>query len=91
MLRMMDTDVGITGPINIGNPGEYTMLELAETVLRLSRSNSRLVKRPLPDDDPKHRQPDISMARSLLAWEPAISLEDGLNPTIEYFRRLLKV
>jgi UDP-glucuronate decarboxylase len=91
MLRMMETDFGFTGPINIGNPGEYTMLELAETVLRLSRSHSRLVKRPLPEDDPKQRQPDISMARSVLGWRPTISLEDGLAPTIEYFKRLLKV
>jgi len=91
MLRMMETETGTTGPINIGNPGEYTMLELAETVLRLSGSNSRLVKRPLPPDDPKQRQPNISMARSMLGWEPTISLEDGLAPTIDYFKRLLKV
>ena len=89
MLRMMDSEAGFTGPVNIGNPGEYTMLELAETVLRMTGSRSRLVFRPLPADDPRQRQPDITLARQRLGWQPGISLRDGLEPTIAYFRQLL--
>lgn len=75
-----------TGPINIGNPGEFTMLELAEIVIRLTGSSSELVRRPLPSDDPKLRRPDITLARELLGWEPTIELSDGLERTIEWFR-----
>ncbi len=91
MLRMMDTDKGFYGPINIGNPGEFTMLELAEKVLRLTASKSRLVHKPLPPTIPKQRRPDITLARSKLDWEPKVALEEGLTATIAYFRKLLRV
>ncbi|MBE1159178.1 UDP-glucuronic acid decarboxylase family protein [Dyella acidiphila] len=90
ILRTMDTPAEFTGPVNIGNPGEFTMIELAEMVLRLTGSKSRLVRQPLPQDDPKQRQPDISLAKSALGWEPKVSLEDGLKETIAYFKRLLQ-
>ena len=89
MVRMMATESAFTGPVNIGNPGEYSMLELAETVLRMTKSRSKLVNRPLPSDDPKQRCPDISLAQEKLAWRPLATLEDGLVPTIAYFRDLL--
>jgi UDP-glucuronate decarboxylase len=88
-VRMMGTEAGFTGPINIGNPGEFTMVELAEKVLSLVGGRSKLVYRPLPSDDPKQRQPDIALAKSKLGWEPKIALEDGLKETIAYFRRTL--
>lgn len=88
-LRMMATGDEVTGPINVGNPGEFTMIELAEQVLRLTGSRSRMVHAPLPSDDPKQRQPDIGLARNVLGWEPKVSLEDGLRETIAYFRALL--
>ena len=89
MIRMMKTPRDFVGPVNIGNPGEYTMLELAESVIRLTGSKSRLVHKPLPSDDPKQRQPDISLAKEKLEWEPKVKLEDGLKETIAYFRRTL--
>jgi UDP-glucuronate decarboxylase len=89
MLRMMNSEKGFHGPINIGNPGEFTMIELAERVLRLTESRSRLVHRPLPQDDPRQRQPDISLALQRLDWRPKVALEDGLKETIAYFRKLL--
>ena len=90
MMRMMQTDDDFTGPVNIGNPGEFTMLELAEMVLRLTGSHSRIVFRPLPADDPHQRQPNIELAREKLGgWQPTVSLEDGLTRTIAYFRNLL--
>ncbi len=85
-LRFMDTPAGITGPINLGNPGEFTMLELAEKVIRLTRSASKIEHKPLPQDDPKQRQPDIAKARALMDWEPVVPLEEGLDRTIAYFR-----
>ena len=85
-LRFMDTPAGVTGPINLGNPGEFTMLELAEKVIRLTRSDSKIAHKPLPQDDPKQRQPDIAKARALMEWEPVVSLEEGLARTIAYFR-----
>jgi UDP-glucuronate decarboxylase len=88
MLRVMHTPVDFTGPINIGNPGEFTMLELAELVLRLTGSRSRIAFKPLPSDDPRQRRPDISLAQSAIAWQPQILLEDGLARTIDYFRKL---
>ena len=88
-VRMMNSEDGFTGPVNLGNPSEFTMLQLAENVLRLSGSSSRLVFLPLPEDDPHQRQPDISLARDNLGWQPLVSLEDGLVPTIAYFRKLL--
>jgi UDP-glucuronate decarboxylase len=89
MVRMMASEREFTGPVNVGNPGEYTMLQLAETILRMTHSYSRLVFKPLPSDDPKQRRPDISMAQSKLGWQPTVRLEDGLAPTIAYFRNLL--
>ncbi|CAO3363771.1 UDP-glucuronic acid decarboxylase family protein (plasmid) [Azospirillum sp. A26] len=85
-LRFMDTPAGVAGPINLGNPGEFTMLELAEKVIRLTRSASTIEHMPLPQDDPKQRRPDIAKARALLNWEPAVPLDEGLDRTIAYFR-----
>ena len=89
MLSLMDTPADFTGPINIGNPVEFTMLELAETVLRLTGGSSKLRYEPLPSDDPRQRQPDIALARSVLGWEPKIKLDDGLKETISYFKSIL--
>ncbi len=89
LMRMMDNDAGDPGPLNLGNPRESTILEIAETVLRLTGSASRIVFRPLPVDDPRQRQPDIARARELLGWEPCTVLEDGLRKTIDYFRNSL--
>ncbi|MEY3603973.1 MAG: hypothetical protein RIQ49_1005 [Pseudomonadota bacterium] len=89
MLRMMDSPATFIGPVNIGNPGEFTMLELAEMVLRLTGSRSKISFKPLPSDDPKQRRPDISLAKQALDWEPKVSLEEGLVKTIAYFRHLL--
>ncbi|MBK9441138.1 MAG: SDR family oxidoreductase [Comamonadaceae bacterium] len=89
MLRMMDSPAGFTGPVNVGNPNEFTMLELAEIILRLVGGKSKLVFGPLPADDPKHRQPDISLAEKQLGWTPKVGLRDGLNETIAYFQKLL--
>lgn len=89
MLRLMETEAGFTGPVNVGNPSEFTMLELAELVLNLTKSRSRLVFRPLPSDDPRQRQPDIALAREKLNWEPKVSLHDGLQRTIAYFRTVV--
>jgi UDP-glucuronate decarboxylase len=90
MIRMMNSPDEVTGPINVGNPFEFTMLQLAETVLRLTGSSSRIEHRPIPQDDPKQRQPDITRARTLLEWEPKVQLEDGLRETIAYFRTLIR-
>jgi UDP-glucuronate decarboxylase len=89
MIRMMDSEKGFFGPVNIGNPGEFTMRELAEKVLSLTGSKSRLVNRPLPADDPKQRKPNISLAESKLDWKPKVALADGLKETIAYFKKLL--
>lgn len=86
LTRMMKTDDAVTGPINLGNPTEFTILELAEKILRLTKSKSKLVYKALPEDDPTQRQPDITTARKVLDWEPTINLEEGLIKTIEYFR-----
>jgi len=88
-VRMMATDNGLTGPINLGNPGEFTMLELAEKVVNLTASKSKLVFQALPTDDPKQRQPDINLAKHHLDWEPKVQLNDGLKETISYFRKLI--
>jgi len=90
MLRMMDSPNELVGPINLGNPGEFSMLELAEKVLSLSGSKSKLEFRPLPQDDPRRRQPNIDLAREKLGWSPKVPLEDGLKETIAYFRRVLE-
>ena len=91
MIRMMGSANDFTGPVNIGNPYEFTMLELAQNVIELTGSNSKLSFMPLPQDDPKQRQPDIDLARQHLDnWEPKVQLREGLNKTIEYFDTLLK-
>lgn len=87
--RLMDSPEDVTGPINLGNPGEFTMIELAEAVIRLTGSGSRMVFRPAPVDDPRQRQPDITKARGKLGWAPTIPLEQGLAHTITYFDKLL--
>ncbi|MBN8739211.1 MAG: NAD-dependent dehydratase [Lysobacterales bacterium 69-70] len=89
MLAAMDSPADFTGPVNVGNPAELSMRELAERVLRLSGSRARIVHQPLPPDDPKVRQPDIGLARQALGWQPRVSLDDGLRQTIAYFRALL--
>ncbi len=88
-IRMMKQD-GFIGPVNLGNPDEFTILELAEKVIDLTGSKSKIVFKPLPQDDPTQRRPDISLAREKLNWEPTIRLEEGLRKTIEYFDRLLR-
>ncbi len=89
-MRMMDTGSDFTGPVNLGNPNEFTIKELAEEVLDLTGSKSQLVNKPLPQDDPRQRQPDISLAREKLGWEPKVQLRAGLIKTIEYFEELLR-
>ncbi len=89
MYRMMNTE-NFTGPVNTGNPGEFTMIELAETVLKMTNSSSKLVKVEARPDDPGRRRPDITLAKEKLGWEPKIKLKEGLKPTIEYFDELLK-
>ena len=89
-IRLMASPDDVTGPINIGNPGEFTMLELAENVIEITNSDSKLVFEPLHADDPKQRQPDITLAKEKLGWEPAVPLKAGLAKTIEYFDGLLK-
>jgi UDP-glucuronate decarboxylase len=88
-VRLMATGPEVTGPINLGNPVEFTMLELAELVLKLTGSSSKLIFEPLPSDDPKQRQPDITKAKQALGWEPKVKLEDGLKETIAYFRSIV--
>jgi len=89
LVALMNTEEGFTGPVNLGNPNEFTIRELAEKVIALTGSGSSLVYRPLPSDDPMQRQPDIGLAKSTLGWEPKIQLEEGLRRTIAYFRGLL--
>jgi UDP-glucuronate decarboxylase len=86
LVRLMNSGDDVTGPINIGNPGEFSMLELAEMVREQTGSNSELIYNPLPADDPRQRQPDISLAQGTLGWEPKVSLAEGLTKTIDYFR-----
>jgi UDP-glucuronate decarboxylase len=90
LARLMKTTVEVTGPINIGNPVEFTMLALAETVIGLTNSRSRIVHRPLPQDDPRQRQPDIAKAKAVLGWSPRVSLKDGLVKTIAYFEQMAR-
>ena len=89
LIRLMESDRDIVGPINLGNPSEFTIRQLAETVIDLTGSRSKIIHRPLPQDDPKQRQPDISKAQELLGWQPAVALADGLTKTIAYFEGLL--
>ena len=89
MILMMDSPDEVTGPINIGNPGEFTMLELARQVLELTGSASKIVHQPLPADDPRQRRPDLTLANQLLGWAPGISLNEGLKKTIAYFKTMV--
>ncbi|MDP2799038.1 MAG: SDR family oxidoreductase [Deltaproteobacteria bacterium] len=89
-IRLMDSPDDLTGPVNLGNQGEFTILELAQKIIGLTKSKSRIVFKPLPQDDPIQRQPDITLAREKLGWEPKIGLEEGLKQTIIYFENLLK-
>ena len=89
-MRLMETPDDVTGPVNLGNPVEFTIRQLAETVIALTGSSSKIVYRPLPEDDPRQRCPDISLAKELLAWAPQVQLRDGLMKTIAYFEQLLR-
>ncbi|MDR1386932.1 MAG: SDR family oxidoreductase [Propionibacteriaceae bacterium] len=89
LVRLMNTPHEVTGPINLGNPGEFTMLELAQKVIALTDSGSEITYKPLPPDDPTRRKPDISLARRVLDWTPTVALEEGLKPTMAYFQRTL--
>ncbi|MGV8073162.1 MAG: UDP-glucuronic acid decarboxylase family protein [Syntrophobacteraceae bacterium] len=89
-IRLMNTPDEFTGPVNLGNPGEFTIMELAEKVLQMTGSRSELVFRPLPQDDPIMRQPDIGLAKSVLGWEPKVPLDEGLRKTVDYFDNLLR-
>jgi len=88
MLRMMSAPDDLIGPVNLGNPGEFTIKELAEIIIDLTGSSSRLVYMPLPADDPRQRQPDIALARGRLGWQPTVPLREGLVKTIEWFRSI---
>jgi UDP-glucuronate decarboxylase len=87
MIALMETEDEVTGPVNVGNPGEFTIRELATKVIELTGSKSEIIQHPLPADDPKQRRPDISLAQRFLGWEPTVRLEDGLTRTIDYFRK----
>ncbi len=88
-IRLMNSADEITGPVNLGNPGEFTIRELAEKTIEMTGSGSKLVNLPLPEDDPQQRQPDISVAKSVLGWSPDIALEEGLEKTIAYFKKII--
>lgn len=88
LIKMMDSSADFIGPVNIGNPNEFTILALAEKVIELTKSSSKIVRMPLPPDDPSQRQPDITLAKEKLNWEPYIELEEGLKKTIDYFRSI---
>ena len=90
LTRMMESDRGFSGPVNLGNPEEFSMLELAQRIIHLTKSKSRIQFKPLPQDDPRQRRPDIDLARKQLKWKPKVNLDDGLKETIRYFRRVLK-
>jgi len=90
LVALMATREGFCGPLNLGNPGEFSMRELAEKVLSLTGSKSKIERKPLPQDDPRQRQPDIALAKKEIGWQPKVALEDGLKETIRYFRELLK-
>ena len=90
IIKMLDTPDEITGPINIGNPTEFSILELAEKIIELTKSKSKIIYKNLPQDDPKRRNPDITLAKKILKWHPVININEGLNKTIEYFKSILK-
>ena len=89
LIRMMNNDKDFVGPVNLGNPSERTVLDLAQKVISMTNSSSKIVYMPLPSDDPVKRKPDISLAKEMLGWEPSVSIEDGLAKTIEYFKTIL--
>ena len=89
LIALMNSAPGVTGPVNLGNPGEFTMLELASRVQALTGTQVPIDYQPLPADDPARRRPDISRAKELLGWQPTVPLEEGLVPTIDYFRKTL--
>jgi UDP-glucuronate decarboxylase len=90
LIRLMEhTPDDFTGPVNLGNPREFTILELAEKVVARLGSSSTIVHKPLPQDDPMQRRPDIALARTAFAWEPKVLLEDGLGPTLDYFKKVV--
>ena len=89
MMRLMDADDEVTGPMNLGNPGEFTIRQLAEIVIELTESKSEIILKPLPEDDPMQRCPDITFAKSTLDWEPTIQLREGLGRTIKYFQDVI--
>jgi len=91
LIKMMDTEKGFTGPVNLGNPGEFTMNELAQKVLKLTQSKSAIKYFPLPQDDPRQRKPDIELAQNKLNWDPHIPLEEGLEKTINYFQQTIRI
>ena len=88
LLELMQTSDGFTGPVNLGNPQEFSIIELAESILKLTNSKSQIVYQPLPADDPTQRQPDITLAKTTMGWEPQVPLEEGLKRTIEYYKAL---
>src|SRR3982751_1874669 len=90
LVRLMESAPEVTGPINLGNPHELSIAEIAETIVRLTGSKSKLVFEPLPEDDPRQRRPDITQARTVLGWEPKTDVEEGLRRTIDYFRGMLR-
>jgi UDP-glucuronate decarboxylase len=90
MVKFMNTEPTVTGPMNVGNPNEFTMIELAQTIIQLTGSSSKISFKPLPQDDPKQRRPDISLAKNIINWEPKIELKEGLEKTIDYFKGVLK-
>ena len=89
MIKLLNSEKDFTGPVNIGNPGEFTMLELAQKIIELTGSNSQIVYEPLPSDDPMQRKPVIDLAKEKLGWQPTVQLEEGLLKTIDYFKRIL--
>ena len=91
LLRMMESPTGLTGPVNVGNPNEFTMLQLAESVLNLTQSRSKLIFMPLPQDDPRQRNPNIELAKEKLGWSPKVQLQDGLKEPIAYFKKIVQV
>jgi UDP-glucuronate decarboxylase len=90
LVALMATREGFCGPLNLGNPAEFSIRELAEKVLSLTGSKSKIEKKPLPQDDPRQRRPDIALAKKEIDWQPKVTLEDGLKETIRYFKDLLK-
>ncbi len=89
LIRLMNSPDDVTGPVNIGNPDEFTILELAQQVIHLTGSKSEIALQPLPQDDPQQRRPDITVAKQKLDWNPKLKLEDGLQKTIEYFKQFV--